>query len=360
MRVGIIGAGQLGQMLGYAARDLGIECRFLDPSEQPPAASAGEVVRAAFDDQAALEALAAECDVITYEFENVEVDALRALAERVPVWPPVEALRQAQDRIDEKALFETVDIPLPGYRQVDSHDDLRAAADALGLPVVLKTRRFGYDGKGQFVVREAAQIDEAWDALGGQPLIAEAFVPFDFEVSVIGARGQDGSIVTWPLVRNVHRDGILSTSISPAGDDALSSLARDYMTRLLGHLDYVGVLALELFVVGDRLLANEFAPRVHNSGHWTIEGSETSQFTNHMLAVCGRALGPTGPVGHSGMVNLVGSMPGAARSLPGARTTLHDYGKAPRPGRKLGHITAVAESAPERDEIVRKLLKTVT
>ena len=360
MRVGIIGAGQLGQMLGYAARELGIECRFLDPAEKPPAASAGDVVRAAFDDQAALQALAEQCDVITYEFENVEVDALRALSATVPVWPPVDALRQAQDRLDEKALFESVGIPLPGYRRIDTRDDLEAAAGELGLPLVLKTRRFGYDGKGQFVVRTAAQIDEAWQTLGGRPLIAEAFVPFDFEVSVIGARGQDGSIVTWPLVRNVHKDGILSTSISPVDDDALSALAGDYMERLLSHLDYVGVLALELFVTGSTLLANEFAPRVHNSGHWTIEGSETSQFANHMLAVCGQDLDSTRPRGHAGMVNLIGTIPDAARSLSDDRATLHDYGKEPRPGRKLGHINVLADSAPERDEIVRKLLKTVT
>ena len=360
MRVGIIGAGQLGQMLGYAARELGVECRFLDPSENPPAATAGDVVRAAFDDRAALEALAADCDVITYEFENVEVDALRALADRVPVWPPVDALRQAQDRLDEKALFEAVDIPLPGYRRIDSRDDLETAAGMLGLPLVVKTRRFGYDGKGQFVVRDAAQIDDAWEMLGGQPLIAEAFVAFDFEVSVIGARGQDGDTVTWPLVRNVHEDGILRTSISPVDDDALTALARDYMTRLLNKLDYVGVLALELFVAGGELLANEFAPRVHNSGHWSIEGSATSQFANHVLAVCGRELGATHPRGHAGMVNLIGTIPEAARAFGDERVTLHDYGKAPRPGRKLGHITVVAEAAPERDELVRKLLKTVT
>ncbi len=347
MRVGIIGAGQLGQMLGIAARDLGIECRFLDPSIEPPAAAYGDVIQRPFDDADALADIAASCDVITYEFENVPVAALQPIADKLPVYPPTEALRQAQDRLNEKRLFRQLGIPLAGIQTVDSREDLDSAASALGLPMVLKTRRLGYDGKGQYVIRNAADKDAAWQALGGQPLIAEQFVPFDFEVSSIGVRAANGETRIYPLSHNVHRDGILHTSCSPVDAPGLGDLAADYVNRLLQHLDYVGVLALELFVAGDQLLANEFAPRVHNSGHWTIEGAETSQFENHLRAVTGMPLGSTAGRGHAGMLNLIGAIPEAARSLE--HGVLHDYGKSPRPGRKLGHITIVADSEAERD-----------
>jgi len=358
MRVGIIGAGQLGQMLGLAARTLGVECCFLDPGEAPPAADCGPVIHAAFDDAAALAELASNADVVTYEFENVPVDALRVLDGKVPVYPPPDALRHAQDRLAEKRLFEHLDIPLPGYHVIDARTDLDAAADALGLPLVVKTRRLGYDGKGQFVVRERADIEPAWDALGGAALIAEQWVTFDYEVSAIGVRSVAGEILTYPLSRNVHRGGILHTSCAPVEAPELERSAASFIERLLTHLDYVGVLALELFVCGDRLLANEFAPRVHNSGHWTIEGARTSQFENHLRAILQLPLGPTTAVGHAGMVNLIGTIPDAARSL--AKGQLHDYGKTPRPGRKLGHITVIADSAADRDRLVAEIEQTVT
>lgn len=358
MRIGIIGAGQLGQMLGFAARELGHECLFLDPAESPPAASAGPVVQAAFDDRAALAALAEKCDVLTYEFENVPVEALENIAGEKPVYPPLEALRLAQDRLTEKQLFARLGIPLPRYRAVDSIDDLNAAVAAVGLPLVLKTRRFGYDGKGQFVIDNARQVDAAWRELGGRPLIAEQWVDFDYEVSAIGARSVDGQVATYCLTRNHHSGGILRTSRAPVDEPSLTDKATGYLTRMLEELDYVGVLALELFVVGDGLFANEFAPRVHNSGHWTIEGAETSQFTNHILAVSGAKPGATATVGHAGMVNLIGTIPEAARRLE--RGVLHDYGKSPRPGRKLGHITVVAGSAGARDAAVAEIARDVT
>ena len=350
MRVGIIGAGQLGQMLGIAARRLDMTCRFLDPAEKPPAADAGEVIRRPFDDDDALAELAADCDVITYEFENVPVDALLAIAGRVPVFPPPEALRKAQDRLAEKQLFDELQIPLPGYRAVDSLDDLHAAIKAIGLPLVLKTRRFGYDGKGQYLVKTHEDIDAAWRELGGAALIAEEWLDFDYEVSAIGARSAVGEFVMYPLTRNEHVGGILHRSRAPVDAPALEEKARTYLRAMLDRLDYVGVLALELFVSGDRLMANEFAPRVHNSGHWTIEGAATSQFENHLRAITNLPLGPTACRGHAGMLNLIGDIPPAARRLaiPGCR--LHDYGKSPREGRKLGHITVVADSAAERDE----------
>lgn len=358
MRIGIIGAGQLGQMLGFASRELGHECYFLDPSDMPPAAAAGPVVQASFDDRAALALLAEKVDVLTYEFENVPVDALRDLGDTIPVYPPLDALRLAQDRLDEKQLFEKLDIPLPRYHTVDSVDDLREACAEVGLPLVLKTRRLGYDGKGQFVVEDIGQVEEAWQAIGGVPLIAEQWVPFDYEVSAIGVRSIDGNIASYCLTHNEHAGGILRVSRAPVDDDPLTVKAHAYLARMLDHLEYVGVLALELFVVGDELLANEFAPRVHNSGHWTIEGAATSQFANHILAVTGAQPGSTAMVGHAGMVNLIGTIPDAARQLEAG--VLHDYGKSPRPGRKLGHITVVAETRAERDARTSAIGKTVS
>ncbi len=360
MRIGVIGAGQLGRMLGIAARDLGLECRFIDPSESPPAACTGAVIKKAFDDADALSELAASCDVVTYEFENVPVAALLAIADRVTVYPPPEALRIAQDRLNEKRLFERLDIPVLGYHTVDSLEQLETAVAELGLPLVVKTRRFGYDGKGQIAICEHRHVRSAWNDLRQHPLIAETWVAFDYEVSVIGVRDPAGEIAIWPLTRNEHVDGILRTSRAPVEDPGLFERASDYMHRLLEHLDYVGVLALELFVTGDDLLANEFAPRVHNSGHWTIEGAETSQFTNHLLAITGQAPRSTVCREHAGMINLVGTIPADATDLGVPRAHLHDYDKTPRPGRKLGHITVVAASAKARDERLRQLSESVT
>lgn len=358
MRIGIIGAGQLGQMLGFAARDLDVKCRFVDPSISPPARVCGEVIQRPFDDADALAELAASCDVITYEFENIPVAALQKIGDKVPVYPPADALGHAQDRLDEKRLFDALGIPLPAYRPVDSREDLVAAADALGLPIVIKTRRLGYDGKGQFVIRTEGDIDAAWRALGSQALIAEQWVPFDYEVSSIGVRNVDGDVRIYPLSQNVHEDGILRLSRSPVDAPALAEKAANYVRQLLEHLNYVGVLALELFVQDDRLLANEFAPRVHNSGHWTIEGAVTSQFENHLRAIMNRPLGSTDSRGHAGMINLIGEIRDATREL--GVGYLHDYGKAPRPGRKLGHVTVVSDTAEGRDALVAIIGKTVT
>jgi len=357
MRIGIIGAGQLGQMLGFAARDLNVECRFVDPSDKPPAAACGIVIQSAFDDPAVLIALADTSDVITYEFENVPVAALQHIEGIVPVYPPAAALRHSQDRLDEKKLFADLQIPLPGYHAINTRADMDDAADKLGLPMVIKTRRLGYDGKGQFVVRKSADLDAAWAELGDQALIAEQWVAFDYEVSCIGVRNVDGEVAIYPLSRNVHVDGILRTSRSPVDEPLLAEKASAYVHRLLDHLDYVGVLALELFVTGDQLLANEFAPRVHNSGHWSIEGSETSQFENHLRAILNLPLGPTASKGHAGMLNLIGEIPEALRQQKIGQ--LHDYGKEPRPGRKLGHVTVIADTAEERDQLVENLANSM-
>lgn len=350
VRIGIIGAGQLGQMLGYAARNLGVDCVFLDPSKHPPAAACGTVLRRPFDDPEGLKALAQRCDVVTYEFENVPVDALRHIPESTSVFPPTTALRHAQDRLQEKRLFERLNIPIAQYCEIEAREDIDAAAATLGLPMVIKTRRLGYDGKGQIVASKASDLVRAWNTLGGLALIAEKWIPFDFEVSCIAARAIDGEIAIYPLSHNVHSGGILRTSKSPLAAPTLTNKASAYIRQLLNDLDYVGVLALEFFVIEDELLANEFAPRVHNSGHWTIEGSETSQFENHLRAVLKLPLGSTASRGHAGMVNLIGEIPPAVRALNVGQ--LHDYGKVARIDRKLGHMTVTAESPEQRDALV--------
>lgn len=353
--LGIIGGGQLGQMLGYAAAPLGVECVFLDPSPQPPAKSAGEVLAFEFDDPAGLGQLAARAKVLTYEFENVPVDALRRLPENTAIYPPPAALESAQDRLREKTLFETLGIPTADFRNVESAADLRSAAGDLGLPLVLKTRRFGYDGKGQAVIRDEQALESAFEELGSVPLIAERLIDFDCEVSAIGARSIDGNIASYPLSENHHREGILRTSLAPAGNPALTKLAADYHARLLKHLDYVGVLVLELFVVGDKLMANEFAPRVHNSGHWSIEGAATSQFENHVRAVLNMGLKDPSVTHYSAMKNLIGTLPGRLPDIRREGYYVHEYGKSERPGRKLGHITLIGDSAAERDEKLARL-----
>jgi len=358
MRIGIIGAGQLGQMLGTAAKDLGFECRFIDPSDSPPAGSTGAVMQKAFDDPDALAQLAADCDVVTYEFENVPVGAIEKIADRVAVYPPPDALRNAQDRLKEKKLFESLDIPVAAYASVDSEQDLRAAVDSIGLPLVLKTRRLGYDGKGQLVISDDSEISTSYATLDGAQLIAEQWIKFDREVSAIGSRSVSGDLAVYPITENRHSDGILRTSRAPDMSKNIAELANRYMSQVLDRLNYVGVLALEFFVKGDHLFANEFAPRVHNSGHWTIEGAVTSQFENHLRAILDMPLGDASAVAHAGMINLIGAMP--VGRIGDGRCHLHDYGKSPRPGRKLGHITLLADSAADRDRELDKILEKLT
>lgn len=346
MKVGILGGGQLGRMLALAGYPLGLQFRFLDTGE-PPVAPLAELVEGNFEDAAALDRLAAGVDVVTYEFENVPVAAARHLARHVPVYPPPGALETAQDRLHEKTLFRKLGIPTPEFAPAATREELAAAVGRVGLPVVIKTRRFGYDGKGQMVVRDAAGVDEAWRQLGGSPLIVESLVPFEREVSILCVRSRRGQAAFYPLAQNEHRGGILRTSIAPAPaiSPELQARAEGYAASVLRSLDYVGVLAIELFQVGGELLANEMAPRVHNSGHWTIEGAVTSQFENHLRAVLDLPLGDTSARGHCAMVNLIGTTPPieAVLRIPGAH--LHLYGKQPRAGRKLGHITLVEPGA---------------
>ena len=354
MRLGILGGGQLGRMLAFAAYPLGVRPTVLDPAADPCAGQVCPHVRGEFDDYQALYQLARVSDIVTYEFENVPVASARWLAERVAVYPPPTALEVSQDRLSEKSFFRSLGIPTPPFAAADERHEYDNAVKEIGLPAVLKTRRFGYDGKGQVVIRTPADAEVAWEKLGGRPLILEGFVPFDRELSILAARGRDGHILTYPLVENEHRDGILHRSLAPAGDTAeeLAERAAEYASRILAELDYVGVLAVEWFQDGPRLLANEMAPRVHNSGHWTIEGAVVSQFENHVRAVCGLPLGSCAAVGHSAMYNFIGAVPPAADVLRHPEAHLHDYGKEPRPGRKVGHVTLRAGGADElRDKL---------
>jgi 5-(carboxyamino)imidazole ribonucleotide synthase len=357
VRVGILGGGQLGRMLALAGQPLGVSCVVLDPAEAAPAAAVAGHVRAAWDDPAALDRLAAQVDVVTWEFENVPVASARRLAERIPVYPPPYALEIAQDRLAEKRFFQEHGIATPPFEPVGDDDALRRAVNRIGLPAVLKTRREGYDGKGQLVLRNEEQLGAARRTLRGVPLILEGFVDFDRELSILGVRGRDGEVRFWPLVENVHRGGILHLSRAPAPAlaPAVQQAAEESCRRVLDALDYVGVLAIELFDSGGTLLANEMAPRVHNSGHWTIEGAVTSQFENHLRAVCGLPLGGTEARGHAGLVNIIGRAPDSAEVLRIDGAHLHLYGKAPRPGRKLGHVTITHDDAAELERRLARL-----
>jgi 5-(carboxyamino)imidazole ribonucleotide synthase len=357
MHIGILGGGQLGRMLMLAGYPLGIGGRCLDPAADPCAAQVGECMQGEFDDFRALYQFASGLDLVTYEFENVPVESARWLADRLPVWPPVGALAIAQDRFSEKGFFESLGVPVPAFAAVDSESDFERALERIGVPAVLKTTRFGYDGKGQAVLRDRQDADSAWSRLAGRPLILEAFVPFERELSILGVRSRSGETAFYPLVENEHRDGMLRRTTAPAPGvvPELQSRAELYARRALEALDYVGVLAIELFQLGTELLVNEMAPRVHNSGHWTIDGARTSQFENHLRAIAGLPLGPADAVGCSEMWNLIGTLPDVQRVLavPGAH--LHLYGKKPRPNRKLGHITVCAEKPAERDARLREL-----
>lgn len=355
MIVGVLGAGQLARMLALAGRPLGLDFVLLSPDADSCAAALGRHICADFDDEAALARLAADAAVVTYEFENAPLAGAHRLAERVTLFPPARALAAAQDRLEEKRLFRTLGIETPTFVPVDDPAGLADAAARTGYPAVLKTRRMGYDGKGQVIVRGERDLEPAWTRLNGKASILEAFVPYEREVSIVAVRARDGRTAFYPLCENTHRDGILRLSVGRP-DDAMEAAAQAGARRLLEALDYVGVLALEFFQIDGRLLANEFAPRVHNSGHWTIEGAECSQFENHLRAILGWPLGATDPLGWAAMVNFIGTIPAAAEVLALPHVHFHDYGKAPRPGRKLGHATVRADGAEDVERIAQELL----
>ena len=332
--VGILGGGQLGRMLAQAGRPLGLDFIFLDPAADACAAALSE--------------LGQRSDVATFDFENIPDDSARLVESLCPVYPAPSALFASQDRLREKTLLQELEIPVAPFVPVSSRPELMAAVEKIGLPGVLKTRRFGYDGKGQAVLRLDEDMERAWQKLGDYKLIYEAFVPFDTECSIIAARGRDGLCVYWPLTHNLHRDGILAISRAPAFSAGTQQRAEALIGKLLEHLDYTGVMALELFMADGELLANEFAPRVHNSGHWTIDAANTSQFENHLRAICGMALGNTNNATRALMFNLLGEMPDhggeSSNQYPATGVYWHDYHKTARQGRKIGHVTVTAQS----------------
>lgn len=346
MSIGILGGGQLGYMLALAGYPLGLRFRFLDPSPEAPVGRIAPRVTGDFSDRAALEKFAHGLEVVTYEFENVPVDAVHFLAKKVSVFPPPGALETAQDRLREKQLFEKLGIPTTEFASVPAPSDLEAALKKVGLPAVLKTRRMGYDGKGQWILKTQEDVRIAKEGLPRLPFIAERFVPFTREISVLAARGKGGETAFYPLVENHHRKGILRLSLAPAPSVStqIQRAAEEAARMVLESLNYVGVLAIEFFEHDGELLANEMAPRVHNSGHWTIEGAVTSQFENHLRAINGFPLGSTTAIGSSAMINLIGEVPQPAKVLAIPSAHLHLYGKEPREGRKLGHVTLRAPS----------------
>jgi len=353
MKVGVLGGGQLARMLAQAGRSLGVACRFLSPDPHACATSFGELLCVAYDDPDGQRRLADWADVLTYEFENVSVAAVESLERLRPMYPSSLALAASRDRLVEKRRFQALGLATAEFRAVETLAELRLAAEDMGLPAILKSRMQGYDGKGQTLVRHPTDLPAAWDTVGRVPSILEAVVPFDRELSIIAARARTGETVFYPVSENHHRQGILRLSLSRAGD-VMQAQAESMIHRLLCDLDYVGVLALELFQVGDRLLANEMAPRVHNSGHWTIEAAPTSQFENHLRAICGFPLGATAPIQRAAMVNLIGDPPPASAITAIAGTSHHVYGKAARPGRKVGHVTLTGR--PGESELFERRL----
>lgn len=362
LRIGVLGGGQLGRMMALAGYPLNLSFSFFDKAPDCPSAALGQRFG---DDNYSAESLAAfidSADVFTYEFENIPTHWVAEIAKHKPVYPGLKSLSVSQNRLNEKALFKQLNIPSAGYVEIRSEGDLQRAAQELGLPLVVKTVTEGYDGKGQFLVREAEQLSQCWAQLGAScPLIAEEFISFRRELSIIAVRSQDGKTQIYPLAENHHHRGILSHSVVPAPqlDENTQLTAERYISSILHELDHVGVLTLELFETRQGLMANETAPRVHNSGHWSIEGSHCSQFENHIRAVANLPLGCTRALQPTAMINIVGEHPEPVKILSIEDAHLHLYGKTERPGRKLGHITVLAESYPELQQRMNRIAESL-
>jgi 5-(carboxyamino)imidazole ribonucleotide synthase len=359
MKIGILGAGQLGRMLGLAGIPLGIQFRFWDPNQDSPANDVGEQLVADFNDLSLVEKFIKGLDLISYEFENIPTNLVENLATLLPVYPPLSALEICQDRIFEKSTFSELSIACANFRQIDSLEQLRATLESgFCLPAILKTRRMGYDGKGQVKINSIKDASNSWKQIGEAPAILEELIDFQAEFSLICVRNTKGEHAFYPLVQNTHLNGILFSSQvpSPLVSESLQLQAEAVGQKLLNHFNYVGVLTIEFFLKDGVLYANELAPRVHNSGHWTIEGSETSQFENHIRAILGLALGSTELQGHSRLLNLVGNPPPRELILKENYSHLHLYRKAGRAQRKVGHITINHSNA----DIVEKTASNVT
>ncbi|MBJ7354010.1 MAG: 5-(carboxyamino)imidazole ribonucleotide synthase [Thermoleophilaceae bacterium] len=347
-------------MLALAAAPLGIRCSFVDPSPEAGARVVADQIEADFENIDALIELSERSDIVTFEFENVSAPALEAIAGRATVAPSPRSLEVSQDRLLEKQLFESLGFPVAPYRAVATLDQLETAIEEIGTPSILKTRRLGYDGKGQVRIGSVDDADHAWKSVESEPSVLEGHVNFSRELSVVIVRAADGSGIAYPLTENVHLAGILHTSKAPIvpEDDPLQLRAVEHAMAIADELGHVGALALELFDVEGELVLNEIAPRVHNSGHWTIDGCRTSQFENHVRAVVGLPLGAIGPVLPTMMVNLVGGLPESAEvlAIPGAH--LHLYDKEPRAGRKVGHVNVV-ELGPGEDSLASRAARVI-
>lgn len=354
MVIGILGAGQLARMLALAGKPLGLKFIFLDPTPVACAADVGKHLIGDYTDKALLTQLAEAADIITYEFENVPVEIIDFLNQSTPVYPPAKALLIGQDRITEKTFLQDLGIATATFAEVSSLEELQQAMPAIGYPAILKTRRFGYDGKGQAVLQNEQGMAGAWQAVKNAPCVVEGFVAFDREISIIASRSVSGEVAYYPLSENTHYKGILRLAKNTQ-DDPLQAPAEKYIETILTALDFVGTIALELFAVGDKLIANEFAPRVHNSGHWTIEGSETSQFENHLRAIMDMPLGSTESLGYAAMQNFIGNVPASEKLLSLSQVHVHLYDKAARKGRKLAHATARTDSRESFTDLINAL-----
>lgn len=355
MIIGILGGGQLARMLALAGIPLGYRFVFYDPAEDCCAASLGTHIQAGFDDKKKLKAFALSVDIVTYEFENVPLSSALLVEQYCKVYPEPSALEVSQDRWHEKQLFRKLGIPTAEFYDLKTYTDLCDAAGQLGYPFIVKNRCGGYDGKGQYLIRQESDLPDCWARLTSQPAIAERCLKFSREVSIIAARNRSGDTVYYDLAQNHHEDGILRVTRN-CPDDPVQCQAKEYAEKLLQALNYVGVIALELFQLDDKLLANEFAPRVHNSGHWTIEGASTSQFENHIRAILDLPLGKTTNLGHYAMMNFIGKMPDIDTALAIPAGHFHQYGKKPRPGRKLGHLTLRSSSPSTLQNLVEEQL----
>ncbi len=354
MTIGILGGGQLARMIALAGIPLGQRFVVLDPGKDAGAVRLSSLLHGQYDDAELLKQMARQASVVTYEFENVPASAAQYLTDHTTIYPPAIALETAQDRLIEKQHFHRLDIQTAPFAQIDNFDDLTWAMANIGYPAILKSRRMGYDGKGQVVIESVEQLEQSWQAMQNTPSIVEGFIPFQREVSIIAARSSTGEIVYYPLSENSHRGRILRVARC-CQNDPLQPEAEAIVSRLLNSLDYVGVIALELFDIDGHLIANEFAPRVHNSGHWTIEGSETSQFENHVRAILGLPLGSTQAVGYSAMVNFIGDLPPAELVLSIPHAHLHLYDKSPRKGRKVAHATIRCDDKAQFEQSLQQL-----
>jgi len=357
MKIGILGGGQLARMLALSGYPLGIDFVCIDPKMDSSAKKVANVIHCDFNHINEINRHLHDVDFVTYETENLPLDAVQAIAKKYKLLPNIEVLRVTQDRLYEKDFFSQLNIPTAEYSSVETWDDLKKAIDRMNFPLVLKTRRHGYDGKGQMIIHNLDDAKHAWESMCSHELIVEKFIRYRFEASLISVRSFSGEVLFYPLILNQHKNGILRISQAPYDNVELKNVAEKYALNILEKFNYVGVMTIEFFCLDDVLIANEMAPRVHNSGHWTIEGADTSQFENHLRAISGLPLGATEAKGFSAMINCIGNEPkkvNALLKIPGLH--FHTYEKEPMPNRKLGHITICADNKEELTMNIKKAM----